>query len=146
MRGEKHSARSLQVSSKFVFPDEQQTKLPLVGRIAAGSPIEAIENPEYLDLQEVFPTDGNTFVLTVSGDSMIDDHICDGDYVICQRRNTARNGEIVVALLDTGEATLKRLYREAKGIRLQPANANYKPIYVQNLEIQGVVIGLIRQM
>lgn len=146
LRGQKHRARSLLVSNKFVFPDEQTSKLPLVGRIAAGSPIEAIENPETLDLQEIFPTDGETFVLTVSGDSMIEDHICDGDYVICQKRNTARDGEIVVALLDTGEATLKRIYRESNRIRLQPANANYEPIYVQNLDIQGVVIGLIRHM
>ncbi len=147
LRGAKHSARSLQVSDSFVFPDEAQAPaaLPLVGRIAAGSPIEAIENPESLDLQSLYPADGNTFVLSVSGDSMIDDHICDGDYVICQNRNTARDGEIVVALLDSGEATLKRLYREANRIRLQPANANYDPIYVQNVNIQGVVIGLVRR-
>jgi repressor LexA len=145
LRGTKHSARSLRVSDSFVFPDQTPAVLPLVGRIAAGAPIEAIENPESLDLQSLYPADGNTFVLTVSGDSMIDDHICDGDYVICQKRNTARDGEIVVALLETGEATLKRLYREPDCFRLQPANANYDPIYVQNLDIQGVVIGLVRR-
>ena len=82
--------------------------------------------------------------LQVTGDSMIDDHICDGDYVICQKRNTARNGETVVALLENGEATLKKLYRENGQIRLQPANDKYDPIIVDHCEIQGVLIGLIR--
>ncbi|MBN1556422.1 MAG: transcriptional repressor LexA [Phycisphaerae bacterium] len=147
LRGAKHSARSLQVSDKFTFPDEDAgTKLPLIGRIAAGSPIEAIEDTETLDLQAVFAEGGNTFVLEVRGDSMIEDHICDGDYVICQKRNAARDGEIVVALLPDGEATLKRIYREPSRIRLQPANADYEPIYTQNVDIQGVMIGLVRKM
>jgi len=145
-RGAKHRARSLQVSEEFTFPDETATKIPLVGRIAAGSPIEAVENRETLDLASLFPADGNTFVLEVSGDSMIEDNICDGDYVICQRRNTARNGETVVALLPDGDATLKRLYREQGRIRLQPANEKYEPLIVDQCEVQGVVIGLIRKM
>jgi len=134
------------VSEEFTFPDETATKIPLVGRIAAGSPIEAVENRETLDLASLFPADGNTFVLEVSGDSMIEDNICDGDYVICQRRNTARNGETVVALLPDGDATLKRLYREQGRIRLQPANEKYEPLIVDQCEVQGVVIGLIRKM
>ncbi|MBN1943117.1 MAG: transcriptional repressor LexA [Phycisphaerae bacterium] len=147
LRGAKHSARSLRVSDKFVFPDEQSgSKIPLIGRIAAGSPIEAVQDTETLDLQALFAEGGNTFVLEVRGESMIDDHICDGDYVVCQRRNTARNGEIVVALLPDGEATLKRLYHEPGRIRLQPANADYEPIYTQNVDVQGVVIGLVRKM
>lgn len=136
----------MQVSDEFVFQDEQSSRLPLVGRIAAGAPIEAIENPETLDLQNLYPTDGDTFVLGVNGESMVEDHICDGDYVVCQKRNTARDGEIVVALLDNGEATLKRMYREKDRVRLQPANGDYEPIYVKNISIQGVVIGLIRHM
>ena len=146
LRGAKHSARSLQVSDKFVFTDEQSgAKIPMIGRIAAGSPIEAIEDAETLDLEAIFADIGNTFVLEVRGDSMIEDHICDGDYVVCQRRNTARDGETVVALLPDGEATLKRIYREPGRIRLQPANANYEPIYTQQIDIQGVMIGLIRR-
>ena len=145
-RGAKHKARSLQVSEKFRFPDERSTLLPLAGRIAAGSPIEAIEDDEALDLEAVFAGRPNSFVLRVDGDSMVEDHICDGDLVVCEKRNTARNGEVVVALLPDGEATLKRIYREKGRIRLQPANANYKPIYADDVEIQGVVIGLVRQL
>jgi repressor LexA len=145
-RGTKHSARSLQLSPKLEFPDEKPTRLPLVGRIAAGMPIEAIEDRETIDLEELFAHAGNTFVLRVTGESMIDDHICDGDYVVCERRETPRNGETVVALLPDGEATLKRFYRERGRIRLQPANARFEPIYVDNVQIQGVVIGLIRTL
>ena len=85
-------------------------------------------------------------MLQVAGDSMIEDQIRDGDYVICQRRNTARDGETVVALLENGEATLKRIYREKDRIRLQPANADYEPLYVKNVNIQGVVIGVVRKI
>ena len=153
LRREPNKARSLEIVDEAVLPHEEtHVRLPLVGSIAAGSPIEAIEDKEYLDLETVFlprgVTPNNVFVLRVRGDSMIDDHICDGDHVICQNRNTARSGETVVALLDTGEATLKRLYREKNGqIRLQPANANYEPILVpaDEVQIQGTVIGLIRQ-
>lgn len=149
LRGARHSARSLQVSDEFVFPDapaESGAKIPLVGRIAAGRPLEALPDSETLDLEAVFARGENTFVLEVRGDSMIEDHICDGDYVVCQKRNTARDGEIVVALLPDGEATLKRIYREPGRIRLQPANAAYEPIYTRQVDIQGVVIGLVRKM
>ncbi|HNX26690.1 MAG TPA: transcriptional repressor LexA [Phycisphaerae bacterium] len=145
LRGEKHRARSLVVSDDFVFPDEQEESLPFVGRIVAGVPLEAFENCERMNLNEEFPADGSTFVLEVAGESMINDHIMDGDYVICQRRNTARNGEIVVALLNDGETTLKRIYREKGKIRLQPANDAFAPIVVDKCEIQGVVIGLMRK-
>ncbi len=145
VRGTKHSARSLQVSPKANFPDVRATRLPLAGRIAAGLPIEAIEDQQHVDLEEVFTREGSTtFLLQVTGSSMIDDHICDGDYVVCERRNTARNGETVVALLEDGEATLKRFYRERDGIRLQPANPAFEPILVKNCQIQGVVIGVLR--
>ena len=145
-RGEKHKARSLQISAKFEFPDESGSRLPLVGQIAAGEPIEAIEDRETFDLDEVFNVSGERFVLRVTGESMIDEHIRDGDYVICQRRNTARNGEVVVALLDDGEATLKTFYREEDRIRLQPANPDFDPIYATNVNIQGVVIGVVRRL
>jgi len=148
LRGPKHSARSLQLSDDVELPEEAdfENKLPLAGRIAAGCPIEAIERPETIDMRDMFPANGNTFVLEVSGDSMIDEHICNGDLVVCQKRNTARNGETVVALLEDGEATLKKLYREDGRIRLQPANEKYAPIYVDDVTVQGVVIGLIRQL
>lgn len=146
LRGPKHKARSLQVSPDFEFSDDRPTMIPLVGRIAAGRPLEAIEDSQTLDLEEIFDKPGDVFALQVDGESMIEDHICDGDYVICQRRSDPRNGETVVALLEDGEATLKKYYRETRRIRLQPANPNFKPIYVKDVRIQGVVIGVVRKL
>jgi len=145
-RGPKHHARSLQVSPDFQFADERATRLPLLGRIAAGSPIEAIEDQQTLDLEEMFAEPGGTFVLQVAGNSMIDEHISDGDFVVCRKKSEARNGQTVVALLDNGEATLKKFYREKGRIRLQPANPEFKPIIVDNVRIQGVVIGVVRRV
>ena len=145
-RGAKHKARSLRVKADFEFPDERPTKMPLVGRIAAGQPIEAVEDREELDLEAMFNAPGETFVLRVSGESMIDEQIREGDYVICERRSTPRNGETVVALLNDGEATLKKFYREGSRIRLQPANPDYEPIYVNDVTVQGVVIGVVRKV
>ena len=145
-RGNKHKARSLQVSEGFKFDDERPTKLPLAGRIAAGMPIEAIEDHQSLDLEEVFPPSGEVFALQVVGNSMIDDQIRDGDYVICRRRSSARDGQTVVALLEDGEATLKKFYKEKGRIRLQPANKDHEPIYARDVAIQGVVIGVVRRM
>ncbi len=141
----RHKARSLQLSDNIAFPDERPTCLPLAGTIAAGAPIEAIEDREVLDLEEVFASSHERFVLRVRGDSMIEDNICDGDFVVIERRDTARDGETVVALLDDGEATLKRLYRHKNGIRLQPANPAYEPLIVQDVKIQGVVVGVVRR-
>ena len=148
---EPNKARSLDVSPDCELPDEQQnTRLPLVGTIAAGSPIDAVEDRRFLDLEEVFAADASRagsdrYVLEVRGDSMVNDSILDGDYVVIEKTSTARNGDIVVALLDTGEATLKRLFKERDGrYRLQPANDAYEPIYVKDLQIQGKCIGVIR--
>ena len=146
LRGGKHKARSLQVSPDFEFSDERPTKVVLAGRIAAGRPIEAIEDRQALDLEELLARPGETFALRVIGDSMIDEHIREGDYVICERRAEARNGETVVALLQDGEATLKKFYKEKGRIRLQPANPNYKPIHVENADIQGVVVAVVRML
>lgn len=146
LRGPKHKARSLRVAADFEFPEDRPTRLPLVGRIAAGQPIEAIEDTETLDLEEVFDRPGETFALRVSGNSMIDEQIADGDYVICERRTVAQNGETVVALLEDGEATLKKLYREKGRIRLQPANPEFAPIYADRVDVQGVVIGVLRRL
>jgi len=147
-----NKARSLEVSPDAGLPDEQRnSRLPLVGTIAAGLPIEAVEEREHLDLEELFTQStaksGETFVLRVRGDSMIDEQIRDGDFVICEQRNSCRNGQTVVALLDQGEATLKKYYKERDGrVRLQPANDAYEPKIVdpQDLIIQGVVVGVVR--
>lgn len=149
---EANKARSLQVNPHVQLPDEQRTtRLPLVGTIAAGSPIEAVEDREHLDLEELFTyrrgAAGSTFVLKVRGDSMIDEQIRDGDFVICEKRDVARNGQTVVALIDNGEATLKKFYRERDGrIRLQPANPKYEPIFVEQdrILVQGIVVGVVR--
>ncbi|MEA3366691.1 MAG: transcriptional repressor LexA [Planctomycetota bacterium] len=126
--------------------DPRRAALPLVGTIAAGSPIEAIETPEILDLEDLFQgRPGETFVLQVRGNSMIDEQIRDGDYVIVEKRDEARNGETVVALVDGGDATLKRFYKETGRIRLQPANPEMEPIYVQDCQVQGIVIGVLRK-
>ncbi len=139
-------ARSLEVSPTVKLPDEAKpASFPIVGTIAAGQPIEAIENRETLDLESLFNTRHGTYVLRVKGNSMIEDHIADGDYVIIERRETARDGEIVVALLEDGQATLKRFFKERGRIRLQPANSSMNPIYVdKDIRIQGVLIGVLR--
>ncbi len=121
--------------------------LPLAGMIAAGVLHEAIEQEERVDFGEMFDaTNKNLFVLAVSGDSMIDDQIADGDYVVVRKQRSARKGQIVVALTDENEATLKRWYPEKNRIRLEPANATMKPIYVKNARIAGVVVGVVRKV
>lgn len=146
LRRDKHKARSLEVAADVLPDEERPTKLPLLGNIAAGSPIEAIENREELDLEQLFAAKQGVYVLRVRGESMIDDHLCDGDYVVIERREQARNGEQVVALLDSGEATLKRFYREGTKIRLQPSNSAMEPriVNADQVKVQGVVIGVLR--
>jgi len=147
-----NKARSLVVSPDAQLPDEQRhTRLPLVGTIAAGMPIEAIEDPQTIDLEEMFipsshSSAGPRFVLKVKGDSMIDEHIRDGDFVVVEQQQTARNGDTVVAILDDGEATLKKFYKQRGKIRLQPANNAYEPIIVDHCIIQGIVVGVIRKV
>lgn len=123
-------------------------EFPLLGRIAAGRPVEVFTAAETLSLEDFSNRRGEVFVLKVAGDSMIDDHICDGDYILVQRARDAANGEIVVALIDKLEATLKRLFHEPEGkVRLQPANAQMDPIVVPaaTVEVQGRVIGVLRK-
>ncbi|MCG8405072.1 MAG: transcriptional repressor LexA [Phycisphaerales bacterium] len=147
LRREKHKARSLHLAEHLELPDDKPSCLPLVGRIAAGAPIEAIEDREVLDLESLFLSRHEVYVLQVKGDSMIEDQIADGDYVVVEKRKTPYNGEVVVAYLDEDEeATLKRYYREKGRIRLQPANSAYKPIYATSVDIQGIVIGVIRRV
>ena len=124
------------------------TEVPLLGLIAAGTPIEALPNADSLSLPDSLLGRGETFVLKVRGNSMIEDHIVDGDFIIVERRERAENGEIVVALIEN-EATVKRFYHEADGrIRLQPANAALQPLYYSEdaVRVQGVVIGILRKM
>src|ERR1700686_2156353 len=121
-------------------------RLPLAGRIAAGMPVEASETAESISLHDVV---GNrdVFALEVRGDSMRDEHIISGDYVLVERTRTAREGEIIVALIDGSDATLKRFYREGTMIRLQPSNTEMYPIYAPaaNVSIQGKVLGVLRK-
>ncbi|MFN3234144.1 MAG: transcriptional repressor LexA [Gammaproteobacteria bacterium] len=126
--------------------DANTTSLPLLGKIAAGRPIEAVEDQRVLNVADRL-LGANRFVLEVCGDSMIEDNICDGDYVICEQANTAANGAIVVALVDNQEATLKRFYNNADGtVTLMPANASMKPMKFpgDNVQIQGLFVGLLR--
>ncbi|MBV8206754.1 MAG: transcriptional repressor LexA [Acidobacteria bacterium] len=125
---------------------QENTTLPLVGRIAAGHPIEAVENPETISLGDLTRSK-EVFVLQVSGSSMQDEAIVDGDYVLVEKTAEARNGDIVVALVGGAESTLKRFFLEGDQVRLQPANAGMKPIMVpaQNVQVQGRVIGVLRK-
>ena len=120
--------------------------LPLLGRIAAGQPIEAVENPETISLGD-FTGSKDVFALQVRGDSMQDEGILDGDYVLVEKTQTARNGEIVVALVSGADATLKRIYHEGATVRLQPSNATMAPILVPAaaVQVQGRVIGVLRK-
>jgi repressor LexA len=151
LKREPNKARSLSICDNAIVPDESQPlTFPLVGKIAAGYPIEKYEQSDQLSLEEIFgPRVGQKvgcFALQVDGDSMKDEGIFDGDYVIVERRDTARNGERVVALLPSGETTLKAFFREPDGrIRLQPANTEFKPIFTDDCRIQGVVIGVLRR-
>ena len=124
----------------------QVPSLPLIGLIAAGRPIEALEDRQDLALTELVPTGEGIYLLRVRGKSMIDDHIDDGDLVVVERRETANDGDIVVAILEGEEATLKRFFRERNGtIRLQPANSSMEPIYTTRVQVRGVVRGVIRK-
>ena len=121
-------------------------RLPLLGRIAASKPVEAIETAESISLGDVIGT-REVYALEVRGDSMRDEHIVSGDYVLVERTRTAREGEIVVALVDGTDATLKRFYKEGNLIRLQPSNTEMAPIYAPaaSVSIQGKVLGLLRK-
>jgi repressor LexA len=120
-------------------------KVPVLGRIAAGCPIEAVEEAEEFDLSSLFPDNKECFLLRVKGDSMIEDQIRDGDLVLVEKRQQPLNGEIVVAIVNGNEATLKRFFREKSHVRLQPANSKMSPIYTDEVEVRGVVIGVLRR-
>jgi repressor LexA len=120
------------------------TGLKLRGRIAAGQPLEAVENAEDFGIDD-WQRGDDTFALKVTGDSMIDEHITDGDYVVVKTQDHCRDGQIAAVLDDDGGATLKRIYREKNRVRLEPANATMKPIYRDNVKIIGVLVGMVRK-
>ncbi len=137
---ERNMSRAIQLTA-------EPRGLRLAGRIAAGVLHEAVEQDERIDFSKMFTADGDNLVaLKVHGDSMIDDHIAEGDYVIVDRRRPPRKGQIVVAITEDGEATLKRWYPEEGRIRLQPANAAMKPIYVRQAKVFGVAVGVVRKV
>ena len=128
--------------------DDDDTEIPLRGTVAAGQPIEAILTQDTISVPKDMPGRGRTFALRVRGDSMIDDNIQDGDFIIVASQNTAENGQMVIALIDNTNTTVKRFYREPDFIRLEPANPQFKPIFIrtpERIQIQGVVRGLIRK-
>lgn len=126
-------------------PEDSGIALPVVGTIAAGKPIEAFESHDHYLTVPAAWVHGESYVLRVRGNSMKDDAILDGDYVVVQKTELVDNGAIAVALLADGTATLKRVFREKDRIRLQPANEAHQPLYVKNVRIQGRVTGIIRQ-
>ncbi len=142
--GKKGESRSLQIPER-ARSTANPSELRILGTIAAGSPVEALEDPETLDLLDLTRPGSDCYALRVRGNSMIDDGIHEGDLVLIERRQHAHNGEIVVAILPDETATLKRFYREGNKIRLQPANASLEPRIVDSVEIRGVVLGVVRR-
>jgi repressor LexA len=144
---ERYAHRSIEVLDAPTDP-ERRTALPLLGRIAAGQPIEAVEVPEAVEVSDMLGLAAaeDLFVLEVSGDSMIEEGICDGDFVVVESRDTAADGQTVVALLPDETATLKKLYREKGRVRLQPANPAMEPIYARDVTVQGVVRAVLRRV
>ncbi len=127
--------------------DPQKVELPILGFIAAGQPIEPYTDPNATIMvgTDMMPSRGKSYVLQVKGDSMIEDGILNGDYVVIKEQQIANDGDIVVAILDNGFATLKRLFREKNRVRLQPANSTMSPIYATNVTIKGKVVGIVRK-
>jgi repressor LexA len=154
LRRSYNHSRSLEVGDRFQTEEKTRRRntsaapeIPLLGRIAAGAPVEAIQNQASLHFSD-FVGKGATFALEVRGESMIEDHICSGDFVLAEKTDKVRDGDIVVALVDGTEATLKRYYQQQDGrIRLQPANAAMAPIFVNpaDLQIQGRVLAVMRK-
>jgi len=150
-KGALRKTRNLARSIELVEPPAAAVRraLEVRGRIAAGAAIEAVDNPETIALDDLAPAGDACYLLRVVGDSMINAHICDGDLVVVQQADTARDGDIVVALLpDDGtgglKATLKRFFREADAVRLQPENDRLKPLRVRDVQVQGRVVGVLR--
>ncbi len=144
----KNRAIELLVDNEYATKEVEVVEVPLLGKITAGSPIEAIQNPgEYFALPAyLIPKNKEVFTLKVSGESMINAGILDGDIVIVERQNTARNGQIVVAMTEENEVTLKTFYKESNYFRLQPENDTMDPIILNQVSILGIAIGLYRKL
>lgn len=141
-----YAARSIDVRPEYVTKARlPRVEIPCVGTVSAGAPIQPFPSPQGVDVSSLFETRKECVLLRAQGDSMKDDAIRDGDYVIVERRDWAKDGEIVIAVLPSGEATLKRFYREEGGVRLQPSNPELAPIRVAEAKVYGVVIGLLRR-
>lgn len=138
---EPNMSRAIQLLEE---PSMAPAGLKLVGRIAAGQPIEAIEQDEELTFAD-WTDGGGKFALRVTGESMIEEHIADGDYVVIKQQDQARDGQIVAVRDDDGEATLKKIYRERGRVRLEPANSEMRPIYRDHVDILGVLVGVVRK-
>jgi repressor LexA len=149
IRRQRYLSRSIECLVDVNAPDaitpQGRATLPLMGRITAGAPLEAMEHRESVDLAGVVTRNKDCFLLEVRGNSMIEDHIQDGDYVVVEPRHSASDGETVVALLPNGETTLKKLYRQGARFRLQPANGSMTPLVVDEVKVQGVVVGIVRK-
>jgi repressor LexA len=148
-RGALRRTAQLARSIEILDPDFlAKPGLPVLGSIAAGRPIEAVElADERIEAEDLLPSDGEHYALRVKGDSMIEDAICDGDLVVVRRTSQARDGDVVVAILEGEETTLKRFHRQPDGrVRLEPANSSMKPIVVAEVEIRGVVTSVIRRL
>ena len=145
LRRKRYAHRSIEITDPEFM---RAAGTPLLGRIAAGRPIEAVETETLVNIADILDLDGgrSQFLLQVEGNSMIEDGIFDGDFVVVEKARRAENGQTVVALLPDGNATLKRFYKEKKRIRLQPANPDLDPIYVKKVTIQGIVRGLVRPL
>lgn len=139
-------ARGIKVLSMSSIPSISSISLPFLGFIAAGAPIEVVEQKEEIEVPMALVGRKPCYVLQVKGNSMIEDHIVNGDFIVVEKRETADDGEVVVALINNrSAATLKRFYREKNRIRLEPANSAMKPIFVKDVAIQGTVRGLFRK-
>lgn len=147
LRRYKGAVRGIELLDSKIAKTLEGIDIPLVGIIAAGKPIEAIEDPtETINVSpDLTSSNRRTFALQVRGESMIEEGILDGDYVVVQQQDTAQNGDIVVALIDNAYATLKRFFKEKDRIRLEPANSRMEPIYAVNVAIQGKVTGVVRR-
>lgn len=141
------AVRGIELIDKRIGNVLEGVELPVLGYIAAGQPIEPMTDPNasFSVSPSMVTGKRRSYVLQVKGDSMIEDGILDGDYVVIEEQEDANDGQIVVALLDNGLATLKRFYREATRIRLEPANSTMRPIYASNVKVQGKVVGVIRK-
>ncbi len=139
--------RAIELLDDKFNPEKKSVTVPILGFIAAGAPLEPFTDPNAtMDIAPSFASDGKrVYVLQVRGSSMIEEQIRDGDYVVVKEQENARNGEIVVALLPNGMATLKRFYKETTRIRLEPANSTMSPIFAKEVKIQGICVGVIRK-